>query len=138
MEADEYLVDGCLTLASGSLLRIDDGREMLVHVRDGCAWITQERDSHDVTLKAGESFRIARSGRTLIHAARGSAIALTSPYEKCYARRIDMRRPGEAQPLLVYQGDRGWRGAIARLKTHLMKTWVGLYASPRRRVVSAP
>lgn len=137
MEADEYLVHGCLPLARGSLLCIDDGREMLVHVWDGRVWITQERDRRDVTLKAGEWYRIVRDGRTLIHAVRGSVIALTSPYATCFARRIDMVSPVEAQPLPVYQAERGWRGTIAALKTALMKTWVGLYALPPRRMRSS-
>ena len=137
MEADEYLVHGCLPLAQGSLLCIDDGREMRVHAWDGCLWITQERDRRDVTLKAGESFRIVRRGRTLIHAVRGGVIALTSPYAMCFARRIEVLRPGEARPLPVYQADRGWRGAIARLRTRFMKIWVGLYAPPPRRMAPA-
>jgi hypothetical protein len=137
MEAGEYLVHGCLPLAQGSFLRIDDGREMRVHARDGCLWITQERDRRDVTLKAGESFRIERRGRTLIHAVRGDVIALTSPYAMCFARRIEVLRPGEAQPLPVYQADRGWRGAIAGLRTRFMKAWVGLYASPPRSMAPA-
>jgi hypothetical protein len=37
-------------------------------------------------------------------------------------------------PLPVLQAGRGWRGAIAALKTRLMAAWVGLYAQPPRRL----
>jgi hypothetical protein len=53
MEPNEYLVHDKLRLARGSLLRIEDGREMLVHARDGCVWITQEGEGRDVLLEAG-------------------------------------------------------------------------------------
>lgn len=134
MKSDDHLVLGSLPLACGSVLCIDDGREMLVRVRKGCVWITQERDRRDVMLEAGERFRIAHGACTLIEALRGSVIALTSPYEKCFARRIELVRPGAAQPRLIYLAERGWRGAIAALTTNLMKTWVGLYAPPPRQV----
>ena len=134
----EHLVCGCLPLPRGSLLCIDDGREMLVHVwdGDGCVWITQEGDGRDVAVKAGESLRIERGGRTLIYAVRGSLIALTSPYAKHAAQRIEVVRPGKAQPMPVCQTERGWRGTLAALGTRLMKTWVGLYAQPPRRLAT--
>ena len=46
----------------------------------------------------------------------------------------DLVHPGAAQPLPAHQAERGWRKAIARLMTSLMKAWLGLYVSPPRRV----
>jgi hypothetical protein len=39
-----------------------------------------------------------------------------------------------ARPLPVHRPQRGWRTAIAGLKTRLEKAWVGLYAPPPRRL----
>jgi hypothetical protein len=133
MTLDEHLILGRLLLPRGSVLRIDDGREMLVSVRRGFLWITHDRDRRDVMLEIGERFRIACGGCTLIEAMRDSMIALASPYEKSFARRIEIIRPGAGRPRPIYQGERGWRGAVAALTTNLMKTWVGLYAPPPRR-----
>ena len=137
MKPNEYVVHGSLPLPPGSILSIADGREMVVHVQRGNVWITQERDPRDAMLKAGERFCITRRGRTLIQALGGSLIALTSPYERCCARHIELVAPGAAVPLLVYEAEGGWRGAIAALTTSLMKTWVGLYAPPGRRMGAA-
>jgi hypothetical protein len=134
MEPNEYLVHDKLRLARGSLLRIEDGREMLVHARDGCVWITQEGEGRDVLLEAGQWFRISRGGRTVVSALRDSVLALTSPYEKYFARRIDMVTGAAARAVPVYEAERGLRGAIAAFTTHLVKTWVGLYAPPPRSV----
>jgi hypothetical protein len=41
---------------------------------------------------------------------------------------------GAAEPLPAHQAERGWRNAIARLMTILMKAWLSLYVSPPRRV----
>jgi hypothetical protein len=134
VETNEYLVHESLPLARGSVLRIEDGREMLVRARDGCLWITQDRERQDMVLEAGQSFRISRGGRTLIVALRdGGVIALTSPYEECFARRIDLVTGATASAVPVYEAARGLRGAIAALRTRLMKAWVDLYAAPSRR-----
>src|SRR5262245_63924654 len=103
MKSDEHVVHGNLSLAPESLLCIEDGREMVVQVRSGCVWSTQERDRRDVTLKAGEQFHITHRGCTLINAVRGSVIALTSPYQKCCARRIDLVHTDALQPLPIYR-----------------------------------
>jgi hypothetical protein len=130
---NDYIVHQNLPLARGSVLRIEDGRETLVHARDGCVWITQERDQRDIMLEAGQSFRISRGGRTLVTALRGSVLALASPYERYFARRIDIVSAATARPVPVYEAERGLRAGIAALGTRLMKAWVGFYAAPPRR-----
>ena len=133
MEGNEYLVQGNLRLRRGSYLRIVDGREMCIHVWSGGVWITQEGDRRDVFLESGDWFRIDRRGRTVVAALRGSAIALTSPYEEGFAKRIDLVRAGTEAPETVYEPAPGRRRAIAALKTRFMKTWVGLFAPLARR-----
>src|SRR5262245_3953730 len=131
MRREEYMVHGGLPLAPESLLCIDDGREMLVSVREGCAWITQEGDRRDVTLKAGDRFRIGRGGRTLVYALRACRVALASPYEQACARRIDLFDPAGSQPVPGYRAGRGWLA----LRTRFMKAWVGLYAAARSSLI---
>ena len=133
MERNGDLVHGGLLLPRDSTLRVEDGREMLVCVRSGCVWITQEREQRDTILEPGEQFRISRDRCTLITALGRSVIALSSPYRKPLPRRIELVRPG-ARPLVVYEGGRGVRGSLAALRTLLTDIWLGLYAPPRRRV----
>ncbi len=90
----EYLVQGNLPLVRGSLVRIEDGRDMLVYVWNGSVWITQEGDRRDRYVAAGGWFRITRAGLTLVSALDRSAISLTSPHEQGFAERIDLVRAG--------------------------------------------
>jgi hypothetical protein len=57
------------------LMRIEDGRGTVVHVRDGAVWITQERDRRDYYVAARGSFRITGAGLTLISAVGRASIA---------------------------------------------------------------
>ena len=66
-------------LARGSLMRVEDARSSLVHVREGAVWITQEGDERDYFVPAGKSFRVTCDGLTVIAAIHRSSIALTSP-----------------------------------------------------------
>ena len=134
MKTNDYVVHDSLPLARGSVLRIEDGRELLVHARDGCVWITQERELRDIVLEPGQSFRISRGGCTLISALRGSVLALASPYPKYFARRIDLVRGSTVSVVPVYEPERGLLGRIAALGIRLMKAWVGLYAPLPRSV----
>lgn len=63
------------------LMRIEDGRGKLVHVRGGAVWITQEGDGRDYYVPAGASFSVTRNGRTVIAAIGRASIAVTSACE---------------------------------------------------------
>ncbi|MEA3193781.1 MAG: hypothetical protein QOD26_2114 [Betaproteobacteria bacterium] len=58
---------GALLLGS-DVLRLEDARDLRVRVESGTVWITQERDTRDVMLRAGESFRFDRNGVALMSA----------------------------------------------------------------------
>ncbi len=45
----------------------------------GAVWLTQEGSDEDVILNAGERFRIANAGLTLITALRGSELCVIEP-----------------------------------------------------------
>jgi ferric-dicitrate binding protein FerR (iron transport regulator) len=68
-----------IRLAHGSLHRIVDGQGTRVACLADSVWITQEGDRRDIVLTAGESFRIERSGLTLVMALGDAAIALLPP-----------------------------------------------------------
>jgi hypothetical protein len=55
-----------ISLTRGSLVRIENARNMRLRVESGAVWITQESDTRDVMLGRGESFRLDRDGVTLI------------------------------------------------------------------------
>ena len=80
MERHEYVSKGSLDLARGNLLRIEDGRGMLVRVIRGSMWITEEGDQRDRFVAAGSQFRIASNGLTLVSAISSGTIALIPPY----------------------------------------------------------
>lgn len=57
-----------INLERSDLVRIENAHDMHVRVENGIVWITQERDTRDVTLEDGESFRFDCDGLALISA----------------------------------------------------------------------
>jgi len=129
----EHLVRGYLALTRGSLLRIEDGREMRVTVLGGGIWITQEGDRRDRYVGQGDSCRIDARGLTLVSALGRSVISLTSPYERGFAERIDLVRAytGEVEPLFAPPGR--W----SALRARAAKTWAGWFAPGARPTTAA-
>ena len=83
----EYLV-GCVPLAAGETLRIEDPHAVYVHVAQGDVWITEERAADDVMLAAAEGFRLTRPGTALVEALTPTVVLLTSPREIGFAREM--------------------------------------------------
>jgi hypothetical protein len=67
-----------LLLDHGAMLRVDDGCGVLIRVSEGKVWITQDGDLRDVTLRAGEQWRISREGATLVQALCPSRLSLVA------------------------------------------------------------
>jgi hypothetical protein len=109
---NEYVVHGSLALPRGSVLRIEDGSDLLLYVWEGSLWLTQERDARDRHLGAGDWFRLERDGVTLASASSRATLTLTAPQPEGYARRISLTRSGSRVEL--YSGTRQ-RGLWARL-----------------------
>ena len=65
-------------LARGSLLRVENARDMQVQVQQGTLWITQQGEASDVVLERGESFRLDRNGLALLRACGGVPLTLVS------------------------------------------------------------
>jgi hypothetical protein len=70
----------------GSLLRIDDGAGVLIHVWEGELWITQDGSPKDHVLIAGQSFRVESRGVTIAQAFKRSLVSLSA----------EMRQPAQA------------------------------------------
>ena len=120
MERDEYLIEGAMPLLRNEQLRIEDGRDLLIHAWQGSLWITQEGDRRDVLLQAGQSFRLDRNGLALVKCWDDAVLALVSPHENRPARSIVLRAPGlpswnlrpHARPFRP--GDRAFGAGLAR------------------------
>lgn len=66
-------------LPKGGLLRFVDAEGQGVAVFSGCLWVTQEGDSADVTLEAGESFVFNRPGLSVVQALAPSSLFVFEP-----------------------------------------------------------
>jgi DUF2917 family protein len=67
-----------INLARGYLVRIENARDLQVRVEKGAVWITQERDTRDVMLESGQSFRLDRDGTALMSACGRDPFTLIS------------------------------------------------------------
>jgi hypothetical protein len=67
-----------INLARGYLVRIENARDMQLRVEQGAVWITQERDTRDVLLESGQSFRFDRDGIALMSACGRGPFTLIS------------------------------------------------------------
>ena len=94
-----------VVLVGDDLLRVRRGHGVVIRVNDGEVWVTQDRDYSDYTLGRGESFRIDRSGVTLIQARRVASVTVSVP-----AGRDDVRV--EVQPIARYGTAAGGFAAV--------------------------
>lgn len=129
----EYIVHGSLGLARGSVLRIEDGQDILLYVWEGEVWLTEHHGRVDHILKPGEWYRLERGGAAIAYALQRATITLTAPEPAYYARRIQLTRPGAA-PVELYSAarERG-RGLGLRLR----RLWAGLFAPHSRPTTAA-
>jgi hypothetical protein len=70
-----------MPLARHELVGVRNGRDALVFVESGTAWITQENDRRDVIVAAGEWFRLDREGVALVQAYRSATVTITAPLD---------------------------------------------------------
>jgi hypothetical protein len=114
---DEYVVHGSLGMTRGSVLRIEDGRDMTIYVWEGGLWLTQEGDRRDRYLGPGDCFRIQRDGVTLAQATARSTVSLTAPRPELYAKRVAMTKAGTGIQAELYASARDTEGFWTRLFT---------------------
>lgn len=92
----------------GASLR--DARGTLIAVHQGNVWITQDGDTADIHLDAGQSFRIERDGLTLVTAVAPGPVA-----------RLTFTPPEPPPPL------------AARIAAALTRAFASLVSLPARR-----
>ena len=59
----EYLVQGSLNLKRSSVLRVEDGRGILIYVWEGELWITEDGERSDRIVRRGEWGRRGATSR---------------------------------------------------------------------------
>lgn len=80
-------------LERGGLLPLHDGAGATLACLDGDLWITQEHDAQDVLLRAGESLRLERNGRTVVQALSASRVAVEAPPASGWPIALSPLRP---------------------------------------------
>ncbi len=65
-----------ITLPARSVHRIDHAKGMQVACARGVIWITQERDSRDIILAAGQSVVLDRAGLAVVFAFKDAVITV--------------------------------------------------------------
>lgn len=55
-----------IVLRHGALARLNEARGVRLHVETGSVWVTHDRCTDDVLLRAGESYAIEHAGATVI------------------------------------------------------------------------
>ncbi len=135
--SSEYVVQGSIGMTRGSLLRIDDGRDILVYVWEGEVWLTQDGDRQDRMLTAGEWIRLDRNGVAIAWSFKRSVLTLTAPEPELYAERIQLFRPGSAEPLVLYDARRAKGPALDWFLSRLRRGWASLFAPNARPTTAA-
>ena len=126
---EEYIVKGSLGLTRGSMLRIEDGRDILIYVWEGEIWLTEERERKDHLLRAGEWHRLERQGAAIGYALERSLVTLTAPEPARYARRILLIKAGTDTPVELYSAA---RERAVGLAVRLRLVWTRLFAAHAR------
>ena len=102
MSPAEHIVINHLVMARGSSLRIEDGAGIMVRVRWGGAWLTQEADGRDHYLTAGQGFCLDRDGCALVTALRRACVDVMAPQAEGYARRVVLWPAGGPEHIHLY------------------------------------
>jgi len=67
-------------LKSGELLKLDGARGTTLRVTRGTLWLTQEHDTRDFVLTAGDVYTIDRGGMTLVEAQSNASVCVLARY----------------------------------------------------------
>ena len=86
-----------LLLDRWQTLELDDAAGATAVVDQGVVWITMENDRRDIVLGAGQSFEVAKNGKTLLHAETPSTLHIVeaAPRGALRSLRELARRAGE-------------------------------------------
>jgi len=138
MQANEWIIQDMLELERGGMLRIEDGRDLLIYLWEGSVWLTQDGDGRDVMLGAGSWFRLDRKGVAVVYALGRCALTLTSPYQERYAAALQVLEAGGRSPRTLYQrAPRAAATLVQRARTALRKAREGLRLAATDRTAAA-
>jgi len=65
-----------IRLARGEAVPMRDAAGRTVYAHAGRVWITEENETRDVVLEAGESFQLGRSGLAVVEAFSDASISI--------------------------------------------------------------
>lgn len=88
-----------LEMAQGTVVPVRDAAGARIACLEGNIWITQENDTTDFVLKAGESLALTRNGSTLVQAMRGSRVSIQPPHAGGYRRLFVRYSPAMTRPV---------------------------------------
>lgn len=133
MNANEYPVHGSIGMTRGSVLRIEDGRDLLLYIWEGGIWVTQQGDPRDRYVAAGQWFRLDRNGLAVASALRRTTLTITAPAPELYAERVTLSRSGSRVAEVLYCA----ASAKASLGARLQRFWGRLFAPHARATTAA-
>jgi len=91
-------------LAKGELVKLDGARGTTLRVTRGAIWLTQERDTRDIVLTAGDTFTVDREGVTVIEAHGDATVCVL-------ARHVDEVHVRAQRPTFVERA-REWLHSV--------------------------
>jgi hypothetical protein len=85
--------EGSVALSGDQHLRMRDADGWTIKAGSGTLWITQESDSRDIVLKAGDSFVLDRPGSALVSSLDGATIFIKRATEglKTQGRKVSSK-----------------------------------------------
>lgn len=85
-----YTTTGCfiLDLAPRTTVPLDAARGHVVHVKLGMVWITEEHETGDHMLRAGQAYQVRQGGRVVVEALSLARIGVEAPVPLVTARRL--------------------------------------------------
>jgi hypothetical protein len=84
------------SLPAQAIHRIENGRGARVTCIHGVVWVTQERDSRDIVLTAGQAFDLDRAGLAVVFALKPATITVGAVAELPYAAPLPSRAGAHA------------------------------------------
>lgn len=117
---------------SGALVDLDtrdslvlaDIRGVTIRVNRGTLWITQENDTQDIVLRAGDTWRVERAGQTIVEAQSAATLWASGPgIERALGQAL-------RDPSRWHAATGKWTRPVARRLAAMLRAWSSL--TPRR------
>ncbi len=106
-----------IDLAARESVFLRDTRGTTIRITRGAVWITQENDTQDIVLRAGDTWVVEKNGLTILEAQEGTTL--------CALGRLDARVVAHSS------GERAASPIVARIRD----AFAGFFASPTRNAL---